>query len=149
VTKENYQQVNTQWDTRVAQNDLMVAPFMNYRDAMYSRLPKSFETFRNGFEDAEGRMSRGYDIKYFSIQLSTDVRSFAAGSNPAQIKQLAAMVQFFANRPPASTVYVSIGPKDEKNSNSPLVWKTAKRGFNKRDLDLLAKDLQDMASVGF
>ncbi len=149
VTKENYQQVNSQWDIKVAQSDLMAAPFLDYRDDLYSRLPKTAETFRYAFEDAEGRMTRGYDIKYFLIKLLTDVRSVAAGSNPGQIKQLAAMIQYFSNRPVFSTVYVAIGPKDVKDSSSPLVWKTAKRGFSTRDMELLAKDLQDMASVGF
>lgn len=149
VNRDNYQQANALWDAKIAQNDLMIAPFLNYRNDLYAHLPKSFEVLRYAFEDMEGRMSRGYEDKYFMTRLLADLRSLAAGSNPGQIKQLVAMVQYYSDRPVYSTVYINIEGKDKKDDKSPLIWRMGKRLFSKRDLDQLAKDLQDMASVGF
>ncbi len=143
VNQQNLTEANAAWSKRINANAMVFDPMFAYRDDLYSRLPRTFEVIRAGFEDAEARMQRGYDSKKFVARLCGDLTSVAAGSKPIEIKNMVALTQYYASRE-GLMYYDSIEATDKE-----VKWKTGKPNFNKKKLDQLTKDLTDMANAGF
>lgn len=143
VNKDNLSQANTVWLSRRTAQDRLAAPFWAYRDELYSRLPKSFEIVRSGFEDADQRLQRGYDARNFIDKLMLDLRGLAAGAKPVEINQMAQLVRFYSGREGA-LVYDQIQDYQGK-----IRWKMVRFRFDKKKMEQLAKDLEDTAKLSF
>jgi hypothetical protein len=143
VNKDNYAQANAAWEARISAHNRIVGPIWKYRDELYSRLPKSFEVVRAGFDDAEARMQRGYDVRKMVDQLSADLRGIAAGAKPVEINRMVQLARFYASREGAQT-YDTL--QEDKGN---VKWKTGKLRFDKKKMEQLAKDLEETAKLGF
>lgn len=143
VNKDNYTQANAAWESRLSAHNRVVAPIWKYRDELYSRLPKTFEVIRAGFDDAESRMQRGYDVKDIVNRLSGDLRGLAAGAKPAEINRMVQLARFYASREGPQT-YDAL--QEDKGQ---IKWKTNKPSFDKKRMEQLAKDLEETAKLGF
>ncbi|GIW75624.1 MAG: hypothetical protein KatS3mg104_0687 [Phycisphaerae bacterium] len=143
VNKDNFSQVNAEWSSRLSAQDRLAAPFWGYRDELYSKLPKSFETVRAGFADAEQRIQRGYDTRRFINQITLDLRGLAAGAKPAEIHRMVQLARYYADQE-GTVVYDQIEEKDGK-----IKWKTKRIRFGKNDMNKVAKDLEETAKLSF
>jgi hypothetical protein len=136
---------NAKWKEKLATHQRQYAPMLGYRDELYTRLPRNFETLHAAYEDALDRINRGYDASAFVKRVGQDLRSIAAGSKPVEIGKLATMVQYYSGKTGAvvSTDVIF----DEKAKE--VKWKTNPLSIDKKAADALYKDLVDMSKAGF
>lgn len=143
VNKDNFSQASAAWESRLSAHNRIVAPIWKYRDELYSRLPKTFEVIRAGFDDAESRMQRGYDVKEMVTRLTGDLRGLAAGAKPAEINRMVQLARFYASREGPQTYDALLQDKGQ------IKWKTNKPSFDQKRMEQLAKDLEETAKLGF
>ncbi|MGN6724426.1 MAG: hypothetical protein ACTHLZ_00770 [Tepidisphaeraceae bacterium] len=126
-------------------NDLQFAPFWGYRDALYARLPKTFDLFRTALVDADQRFQGGYDAKPFVKMVFNDIRVWGNAANRNDVLKMSDIVQSYATREPTHR-FTEVAFSDKKMSAS---WHTSSTRFDKRACDTLAADLRQMANAGF
>jgi hypothetical protein len=149
VKKDDVPAADTQWRAKIDAHRAVVQPMIEYREDLYSRIPRTFELVRAAFEDAHSRMERGYPSNDFVTRVEADLRSLAAGSKPAEINQMIGLVQKFSGLT-GNRFYKGVklrgGDKPDKDN---VIWDTEVPGFDKKRMEKLATDLRDMAKAGF
>jgi len=108
-----------------AQTDAVNAPILNYRDALYNRLPTNADVLIARLQDAVVRVQAGCDLKSLLSDMESEVRSWlAVGANPQQASAVLSAVKE-AKKIKGPDVYIS-AYWDEKLTPKAMTWK--KRG---------------------
>jgi hypothetical protein len=146
---EQVEEFNTKWKEKVTNETKFVQPILSYRDELFARLPRTYEAFRAGYEDALERAKAGYDTSGIVKRVNNDLRAQAAGMKPVEIGKLAALVQNYAGKTGA-TVNTELEVKESKDKKTKTVaWKATPMAISQKDCDALFKDLVEMSKAGF
>jgi hypothetical protein len=113
-------------------------PILAYRDELYHRLPKGFETFAAAMDDLLVRMNAVVDAKAFVKLVSTDLKEWATTASPPpdQLSALAAAARKLADSK-GPQYYVSAYWRESSGS---FVWRKSRAGID------TGHELKDLAS---
>jgi hypothetical protein len=114
------------------------APVLAYRDELYHRLPKGFETFAAAMEDLLVRLNAVIESKERVKALAGDMKAWASSESPPaeQLSALARAARRLADSK-GPQYYVSASWRE---SSSAFVWRKSRTGID------TAHELKDLAS---
>jgi hypothetical protein len=139
---------NKEYSEAVGQYRMSIEPILEYRDELFARLPKNFDTLLAGLADVYDRVVHGAPTGEFWKVVSGDIRSWAlTGGKPDQIrrlaegsKQLYAEVKADRNKPYSRIMWV----KEDKFEG--LKWQSEQTIQYDKTIDELATWLEERAN---
>lgn len=97
--QEKESELSTQFTNAVDETAAKNRYILNYRDELFARLPKTFDTLAAGFEDAIVRLDTGADAEEHAEVVVEAIREWASGGrSPAELQSMNRLVLKIKNK---------------------------------------------------
>jgi hypothetical protein len=135
---------NEKYLDAVSKAQAVNAPILAYRNALYQRLPASYDTYAAGFKDVYGRYEAGLDTEPLMGQIISGVETWSIDAKQNELANMHKLVSALAAEPPPD-VYTGV----KGGEKGGYVWLKSQSKLDEGGrLTALVKTLEERGSKG-